>query len=216
MQEAPADRRTEVNKKDAADVGAAAKTNSEGRQWTGEEWVKLFAGIGLLVVISFVAVAPDRLYTPTARTALFFLCGISLALLITSDVANRFQLQVRGLAITLVGSSAVAVAVVWILHTLTQPEETIFALEVFDERSQRVSLADVNVTISPQQGAGELTFASRGHVLYVVFPSTVAGAQIEVAYLGGPSYRGSISRPAGGRAFIKQTSQRRLEQVSTL
>lgn len=198
---------------DAKPVDPAAVTSrlvSKAKHRRREEAIKLAAFLALLCLIAYVALAPDKLYSPTARTSLFFLCGVTLALLVGSELGSRFELKLPGMAITLVGASAVAIGTVAALTYLASPEETISAVEVVDENGRAVILSGVDLRITPREGAGDLTYAVRSNTVYVVFPSTVMSAKMEVSYAGGQVYRGPISRSARGRLHVKQTADGKL------
>lgn len=190
---------------DASKAGPDNAGPSQGStgQFLTEERFRRLSILLILGVLIYVALAPDRLYTPVARTIVFLLAGVGVALLTGVELANRLTLKGPGFAVTLVSATAVAISTVGVLTHLAKAEESVVALDFFDANGVAVPLKYGELTISPMQGPQRLTYAADdGNTVFVVFPSNVAIARVQFQVFGSGMYIGDVRRPAHNRAQL--------------
>lgn len=167
-------------------------------------WLAAFVMLGVVV---WVIVGPDRAYAPSARTLVFLLAGVTLALMTGAEVANKLEFKGPGIAITLVSSAAVALGTVWLLQYLTKPESEVVAIDILTEDKGRAVIRAEMVELRPGSGAQATTYAVNQNTIFVIYPSDVAFMDIALTYPGSNPFTGRVPRPTNGRVTLLQSKQ---------
>jgi hypothetical protein len=169
-------------------------------------------GVGaILILMIYVVLVPNVTYAPLPRLMLFLLAASAIAIFLGAEAGTRFKLELPGFLFVAVGTTAVAVFLLWFLNNALKPELQVAIYQVQDEdgRDLRVDFADA-VQLSEVPSGRPGFFVAQRNYLVVTFPELVPEQIIRIRRTtDGEFYTGKLSYAGTRQTFLRLGSDLR-------
>jgi hypothetical protein len=170
--------------------------------------------LGLLV---YVVLQPDVAYATTQRAVLFLLGGLFAGLLVGAEIANRLELKVAGVAVTLVGAAALSISAMYVMWWMARPEEIITAFEVSDELGEPLNIVpDGVVTVTRIRGMSEVTVFKKGTIFAAILNRDDQYVKLRIKPTGMErTYSADIKVPESARVDLRLVANGGIQSNTT-